>query len=195
MLGGLFCAALVTSVNYCSGPYCGGRLTYDIFFMKNTLNSSGANVGLWVLAAVGFVVAIASGSLKRVRPLLARWLARAGAGLAVFALITQRLAVHVGDGISGKKLEMRDIALVGAVLLLVGCWRGLTPSKRTVLWLLLPGLAVVAIVAAMHLSRRFLLLVGAGGGGLLVGISLIAAGAAVEFRRREVSGRPPPGPS
>ena len=87
---------------------------------------------------------------------------------------------------ASKESEMEIIAVLGAVLLLVGCWRGLAPSKRNVWCCLLSGFAVIAFATTPHILDAQLWVLGEGGGGLIAGFALTATGVVLAVRRRRL---------
>lgn len=150
------------------------------------LGGTGYEVVITATAVVGAVLLVVALVLMGTRRQLAGRFARAGAAILVFASISLVLATYSGVLTSTKNKEMQYIALLGAVLLLGGCWRGLSPSKRNLWWLVVSGLAIIGFVALVHVIPTHtarLPVLGEGGGGLIAGIALTAAGAALAVRR------------
>jgi hypothetical protein len=180
LLVALICAALVTwrrDGSYYSSYY---RQYYDyvayqpLRFHNNTQAYSSARTFLIAIAFAGVVLILLALISARRAP--AGRLALIGAGLLSFGLFALELAIHSGASVTAKKGEMQYIALLGAALLLVGCWRGLAPSKGNQLRFLLLGIAVLALAAAPHLVQyQDLWVLSQGGGGIISGLALIAA--------------------
>lgn len=150
------------------------------------LGGTGYEVVIVTTAVVGAVLLVVALVLMGTRRQLAGRFARVGAAILVFASINLALTTYGEVLTSTKNKEMQYIALLGAVLLLGGCWRGLSPSKRNLWWLVVSGLATIVYVALVHAiatNGARIPVLGEGGGGLIAGIALTAAGAALAVRR------------
>jgi serine/threonine protein kinase len=159
---------------------------YDTYEFLGRLARFGAveisvDVALGVLVAVG-VVLILLALRRRTRQPSAGRLARVGTALLVFVLFIWQLAIYGPTSLADKKDEMTMVALVGAALLLAGCWRGLSPSKRNVAWLVCSGIGVI-VLAIVGQWRQNLWVLGEGYGGYIAGIALTAAGLVLAVRR------------
>ncbi|OBK20420.1 hypothetical protein A5634_12915 [Mycobacterium asiaticum] len=166
-------------------------MSYDVWqplgIRGNTHLYTPTKIVLGMVGAVGVMLLLTALRLRKARVKAAGRLACVGAVPLTFALLAFELAVHSGTAISTKKHLMEIVALLGAVLLLAGCWRGLTPSKRNMRLCMVSGLVVTAaavglsFVSSPHRSPPIPVL-GQGFGGLIAGIALFAAGTIVAVR-------------
>ncbi|MGB9227703.1 hypothetical protein, partial [Mycobacterium sp.] len=159
--------------------------TYELLLRPRSWVHLVAEVAFGVLAAVGVVLILVAVRLRRTRRRSAGRFARGGAALLAFALFTYELTLD-GRSLSDKKDAMTIVALVGAALLLAGCWRGLSPSKRNVAWLVCSGIGVIVLAIVGHLTSTLWVL-GEGYGGWIAGIALMAAGLVLAVRRNRLA--------
>ncbi|MGB9307425.1 MAG: serine/threonine-protein kinase [Mycobacterium sp.] len=158
---------------------------YSPLALQNSILITSVLVVIGVLAAIGVVLMLVAERLRRTRRRPAGRLASAGGALVAFALFTYAWAIHNGS-LAGKRDEMTLVALVGAALLLAGCWRGISPSKRNVAWLVWSGIGVIVLAIVGHFVWSPWVL-GAGFAGLISGIALTSAGLVLAVRRRRLA--------
>ena len=200
LLVALICAALITwrrhsgYYSYYYGYWKYYTVYQPLWLHINTSLYNLSKVAFGLIIAVGVVLMLAAAAMIRTRRSFAGRLALTGAGLLVFGLFTLELAIHSGVPPRHKETEMLVVALVGAVLLLVGCWRGLSPSKRNALWLILPGVATSAAAIGLHFKDFGMAVpvLGQGWGGLIAGLALTAAGIMLAVRRPRGGADGPP---
>ncbi len=199
LLGALVCATLftwkvsaVSSWRDTSGNwhYTTHPEYLPLPWMPGGMGYKGAIVATAVVGTVLlFVAVVLAGARQQTAVRLV------GVGMAMLVFATINLTLTSSAVLTSTKIkEMQYIALLGAVLLLGGCWRGLSPSKRNLWWLVVSGLATIVLVALVHAIPTHgarIPVLGEGGGGLIAGIALTAAGAALAVRRAVWRSREP----
>lgn len=190
VLTALICAALFTWSRTASyyDYYYRHYFDYQYYqpFRWRIGTSLYSEVRIAVLAVAVVGVALILVSLISVRSVVGGRVARAGAWLLLTALFILELAFHTGTSATAKNGEMMYIALLAAALLLVGCWRGLTPSTRNALLFVSSGVVVLALCITPRQFGLRLWALSEGAGGLIAGFTLVAAGVMLEIRRRRV---------
>lgn len=194
LLIALICAALVTWRYYGSwySDYDGQWHDYSGYRPLNLpINTKGyrnATVLFIALAVIGALLLVVAAALGLARRGPAGRIAGIGALGLAFGLFALQLAIRSGLATAAKQQEMQYVALLGAVLLLAGCWRGLTPSLRNAVLLVVSGVVVIVLTVAGHLVR-YIWVLSEGYGGWLAGITLTVAGVVLAVRHRLTQAR------